>query len=175
MSNESFRMRELLRYIAALVLLPWFILSILTRWTLCRIFDPIVFRRHTGGVHFDHVGRWSSGAWMGVYGRFGARVTQSDPTNIMVTIYFSKFQSFRRGEIIERQFQAVSEFDGIPVATKYGDDFLFSYLEGDMLIWIEWPPINAEKGISCSLFHTMRPYNSGLWCITDRTEQDTAE
>lgn len=158
-------MRDFLGCLSAPFILPRIAITMVAGWVLCRIFDPSAFRRRTPGAQFDYVGRWSTGNVIGFRGMFGARVVGSNPRSVLLTIYFSRFQPIHRSEIIERRFRTSTECDEIPVARKYGDDWLFSYLEGDQLMWVEWPDDDSQQ--RSGSFLTLRPQSQGSWQITE--------
>ena len=158
-------MRALFGCLLAPLWIPWIALSIVVRWCASRIFDPSAFRRLTEGTRFDYVGRWASGDYIGTRGMFGVKIIESDAPLVIVTIYYSRFQPFRRGETIAREFRAASHFVDIPVATQLGASQLFSYLEDEQLLWIDWP---SEEEISREgKFHTLRPQSCGTWSVTE--------
>ena len=167
-------MRDVLGCLFGVIALPFIALTLLFllfTWVLSRLIDPGRFRAITNGREFDYIGRWSTGDTLGIYGMFGAIAPGGVDGDVEVTIYYSRFQRFKRGELAERKFSVASSWDGIPVATKYGGEIHFSYAEGDPLIWFGWDEDgeSARDGWFCS----MRPGSYGSWKLTKRPRQST--
>jgi len=125
-----------------LLYLPILCVVYLVTWTLGRVFDISDFTFRTpSDQHFDRIGRWYSKHPGGPWGFFGIVKTAGED-DLKVTIYYSRFQRYKRGQLEKRIFRKASEWKDIPAATKQGEDCYFSWIPKGQLIWIS----NYDKG-----------------------------
>ena len=152
-------MRNSLGCLYFVFVLPFVVAIGIGGWVLSRFIDPRRFLALTEGRSFDFVGRWHTGDSIGIYGMFGVTAPEGIDSDLEVSIYYSRFQALRRGEIETRSFALASSCDGIPVATKHGDETHFSHEDGGQLIWLGWSHDNdlSRDG----WFATMRPGSFG--------------
>ncbi|MEZ5326428.1 MAG: hypothetical protein R3F19_15365 [Verrucomicrobiales bacterium] len=140
--------------------LPCYCLATPILRTLGRFRDLADFRsRSPDGLQFDRIGRWHSKNPGNTWGIFGVSKV-SNSTELRVTIYYSRFQRYRSGQLEKRIFRRANEWNDIPVATKRGNDDYFSWIPEGQLVWL-----SGYDGDSTDWkwFDSLRPMSFGKW------------